>query len=117
MKRPWYLTVLLILFFIGIVFQIIGLATDPQTTAQLVPNAPSWIVPILLLLSIVDLVALAMLWMWKIMGFYLTIAVTVVMSLLFFAFQGAGSLGTIFFGAIGIGVLYLAMKPVWSNFK
>lgn len=78
------------------------------------PNLPAWIMPVFTIGGIVDLLAIVMLWMWKKMGFYLIVgetAVTTIISFLYLdPFQAILQI-------VGIVILYLVMKPVWSNFK
>ncbi len=58
-----------------------------------------------------------MLWMWKKAGFYIQIASAIIAASINGAIFGAVGIGTSIFGIIGVGIMYLAMKPVWQNFK
>ena len=117
MKRPWYLTVLLVLFLLGAVVSIFTFAFGGGLIQQTLPNVPSWYAMVLAVLSIVELVAVVMLWKWSMMGFYLLVGVSAFVSILSLVFTGVSSIATIFGGVVGLVLLWLAMKPVWSNFK
>lgn len=114
MKRPWYLTVLLVFGFLGAIWQIF----TANSSAGLLPNLPSWYPMVLIILAVVDLVAVVMIWMWKIMGFYLTVGTSAVQLLIVFIYMGvAVGIGAIILNIIMLGLLFLAMRPVWKNFK
>ena len=51
------------------------------------------------------------------MGFYLIIASAVIIASLNGMILGVAGIGSSVFAVIGIGILYLAMKPAWQNFK
>ncbi len=71
-----------------------------------------------LTIGIAQLVGVWLLWNWKINGLYLNIGLAIV-GLLINIFLFGPQLGvmSVIFALIGIGILYLAMKPVWKNFK
>lgn len=115
MKRPWYLTGWLILIFLIQIFGLLGLVFGGSLITEQYPNAPAWVLPLYTIAILVDLVAIVMLWMWKIMGFYITVgttAVGVVLALLYLT-----DIVSAVLSIVTLVVLYLAMRPVWSNFR
>lgn len=117
MKRPWYLTLVLILSLLGAVFSIFTFSVGSGAIQQALPNLPSWYMMALVVLSVIEFVAVVMLWMWKMIGFYLIVGITALVSVLGFVYQGSSSLGSVALGVVGLVLLYLAMRPVWQNFK
>lgn len=115
MKRPWYLTGWLILIFLIQIFAILGLVFGGSLITELYPNVPTWVMPVFAIAVLVDLVAIAMLWMWKIMGFYITLgttAVGVILDLLYLT-----DIVSAVLSIVSVAILYLMMRPVWSSFK
>jgi hypothetical protein len=117
MKRPTFLTIWLSLMTIGNVYTLYQYTLGAAAIKQTLTTMPSWALTALALFSLLMVIAVAMLWMWKKMGFYLVIAAALLVASVNGAILGilglAGSLSAL----IGIGILYLAMKPVWQNFK
>lgn len=114
MKRPIFLTILLILITISNIFSLYSYTVGKSSIVELIPDFPSWAFIFLTTLGILQLVGVAMVWTWKKMGFYLFIVSAIGAMLVNAATLGIGSS---LFGIIGIVLLYFAMKPVWGNFK
>jgi len=113
-KRPTFLTVWLVILTIVGALGVLGIFA--MSTAY--PNAPSWAITVLSIAAVVDFLAIIMLWMWKKMGFYLTAAMTAISSMVGLTISsGTNDLIWVVVSAVGIGILYLAMKPVWNEFK
>ncbi|OGH23289.1 MAG: hypothetical protein A3F31_03660 [Candidatus Levybacteria bacterium RIFCSPHIGHO2_12_FULL_38_12] len=72
---------------------------------------------VLMGLAVIDFVAVIMIWMWKIMGFYLSVGVTAISIALSLIYAGSAGIGAVIFGIIGMALLYFAMRPVWKNFR
>ena len=117
MKRPMFLTVWLVIMALGGIFSLYSYTVGSAAIMLALPNFPSWAIPVYALLGVVNLTAVAMLWMWKKMGFYLIIASAVIIASLNGMILGVAGIGSSVFAVIGIGILYLAMKPAWQNFK
>ncbi len=114
MKRPWYLTGWLILIVIGALFSLYSDTLGVSSVKAQLPNIPSWYFTFLTAMIVVELVAVYLLWQWKMMGFYLFVAITAIVAVFNFMYLGAFS---IVFGLVGLAILYLVMRPVWKNFK
>jgi hypothetical protein len=114
MKRPWYLTVWLIIIVIGGVFSVLSYTLGAGAITQVLPQVPSWAIWVLALLSALVIVGAVMLWMWKMMGFYILIGVTAVSTVINIMYLGAES---IIWSVLGTIILWLMMRPVWQNFK
>lgn len=117
-KRPTFLTVWLILLTLGALYTLyIDIAGSGSLTKTQI-NLSSWYSISSLVIGIAEVLAIVMLWMWKKIGFYIMVA-TAIIAVLIAAMVGgvaagiAGSIVTI----IGTLILYLAMRPVWQNFK
>lgn len=118
MKRPTFLTVWLVLMFIGGLFSLYSYFVTPATLKVAYPNIPEWYAPLFGVLSLVQYVGLYLLWTWKKLGFQIAVGMYIVAIVLNFAILGAATaIFTLVGGGIGLGILYLAMKPVWKNFK
>lgn len=87
------------------------------TIMKAIPTMPSWALNLYALFSIVNLVAVWMLWTWKKMGFYIYTACAILVASINGMILGILGVGGSIFAMIGVGVLYLAMKPVWKQFK
>lgn len=117
MKRPIFLTIWLILIAVNHLYSIytytLGTAALP-----VLANRPVWYYPVMIALSLIALASVYLIWTWKKMGFYLMIGIAVVSFLVSLTMVSplAAALSVIFL-AVGVGILYLAMKPVWKNFK
>ena len=117
MKRPLFLTIWLALMTLGNVFSVYSYTLGSASLALALPFLPSWVMLLFALMSVVGLVAVVMLWMWKKMGFYLVVVLSVVVSAVNLLYLGLAGIFAVVTGFIGVGILYLAMKPVWQNFK
>lgn len=117
MKRPMFLTIWLILMTLGAISTAYSYTLGSATIMKAIPNMPSWALTQYALFSIVNLVAVWMLWTWKKMGFNLFVVSAVISASLNGMILGAIGVGSSIFGVVGIVILYLAMKPVWKQFK
>ena len=117
MKRPVFLTVWLVLMSIGAVFSVYSYTVGSYAITQTFPDFPSWAITVYAGLSIIDVIAVAMLWMWKKMGFYMVAGFALVASLLNIMIMGGAGIVSTVIGFVGVGILYWAMKPVWGQFK
>lgn len=117
MKRPVFLMIWLILMAIGYLYSLYNYILGTASLTQVFPSLPGYFFPIMALASVTGLVATYLLWTWKKLGFYIVVGITVLSVVVNFAVMGVLGAMSIVFGLVGIGILYLAMKPVWSNFK
>lgn len=119
MKRPIFLTIWLVLLTLGGIYSGYSSVTNGQEAFRTLGiEMPTWYMPVLLLLTVVQLAAIAMLWTWKKLGFQLMVGASVLGVVVSALVLGVTlSLFTAISAAIMIGILYLAMKPVWNNFK
>src|SRR6266851_1719113 len=117
MKRPTFLTIWLVLIVLANLYSLYSYTLGTATITTAMPNFPSWAFILLDILALVEIVSAVLLWMWKKLGFYLIIgaaAVAVVVNVLTLGLLGlVGILGAV----IGVGILYLAMRPAWANFR
>ena len=90
---------------------------SPEAITATLPNIPSWALGTLTLMSTVNLIAVALLWSWKKIGFYLIILSAVVVASVNGNILGIVGLFSSLSALVGLGILYLAMKPVWKSFK
>ncbi|EFH87212.1 hypothetical protein [Ktedonobacter racemifer] len=117
MKRPVFLTIWLILIVLADLFSLYSYTLGAATITRALPNVPSWAVMLLAILVVVQLVSIALLWMWKKLGFYLYLGSAAIAFVLNILTLGvSGGLTSIFGAVVGAAILYLAMRPVWQNF-
>lgn len=117
MKRPTFLTIWLVFMTIGGVSSLYSYTLGSEFITRSLPNLPSWALSVYALLSVGQLFAVTMLWMWKKIGFYIIIATAIIATSLNGMLLGALGVGSSIFAIVGVGILYFAMKPVWQNFK
>ena len=117
MKRPWYLTLLLVLTILGGVIGILSSATLLATGATTVPAIPSWFAGLLVVFGLLNIIGAAMLFKWQLKGFHILLATTVLSIILSLVTQGSAGIMSVVGGIIGIGLLFLCMKPVWTSFR
>lgn len=118
MKRPWSLIVLLVLMTLLAVQSLFTYTLGAEMLKKAWEGLmPDWAFGVLALLSVVKLVAVVMLWMWKIWGFYLVLLVALFSAAINGILLGVVGLGVTVFVALGTLILYLVMRPVWTNFK
>lgn len=117
MKRPMFLTIWLVLMTISAIFTLYSYTLGSENIAKTLPNMPSWALIVFALLGVVNLFSVAMLWMWKKMGFYIIIGTAIIVASLNGMILGAAGMIASIFAVVGVVILYLAMKPVWQNFK
>lgn len=139
MKRPTFLTFWLLLITTYITIGLIANLEDYLGVRKALHLVPQWVSLLYVFLAIPNLMGVYMLWRWKILGFKLILVVLTINSFLdnFYKFHleseyvvsflnklGTGETGFTFKLSltaiqifIGIGILYLAMKPAWKQFK
>jgi hypothetical protein len=117
MKKPTFLTIWLILMSIAGVFTLYSYTLSSSSITQNLPYLAPWVIPTYALLAVWNLASIALLWMWKKLGFYMIIASTVVVASINGMILGSLGVAATVFALIGIGILYLAMRPVWNSFK
>lgn len=81
------------------------------------PIVATWIWFLYVSLCIINLISLILIWKWRRIGLYVISCFTIVIVLLNLLVLGEPSIDSIIIGTIGVVVLYLAMRPVWQNFK
>lgn len=113
-KRPLFLTILLIYVSLGTVFSLYAYIDGGPELAppQLWFNRP--VLSIYAIVELIQLIGIFLVWRWKRIGFYIFLVTTLTNVLLNVVFLGGIDL---VFPVIELGLLYLAMRPVWSNFK
>ena len=117
MKRPTFLTVWLILIAVADVFSLISYTVGASALTTMMPNFPAWTLWVYDALIVVQLVSVVLLWMWKKIGFYLIVGCAIIAAIVnIYALGVSGVIGVIF-GLAGVGILYLAMRPAWEQFK
>jgi hypothetical protein len=116
MKRPRFLTVWLILIAIADVFSLFSYTFGASSITRALPNFPSWAFLLYDVGIVLQLICVVLLWRWKKIGFYLIAAGALVVAVLNVAILGAAGIGGIILGLVGVGILYLAMRPVWEQF-
>ena len=102
---------------IGLVFSLYSYTLGSASITHALPKIPFWAITLLALLSTLNLVSVVMLWMWKKIGFYLLIASAIIVASINGMILGPISIGASISALVGVGILYLAMKPIWKNFK
>lgn len=116
-KRPTFLTIWLVLMALAGVYSLYSYTLGAQAIKAALPSMPSWVFVPFTSLGLLSLVSVFLLWTWKKLGFYLVIASSIISVLLNGAISGLVGIVAIIFALAGVGILYLAMKPVWQNFK
>jgi hypothetical protein len=114
LKRPWYLTAWLVLIFIAAFLALIGYTLGGAAVRAQFPSLPSFVIPLFALLTLAELAATILIWEWKKMGFYLFVGAAVIATVFNLLYIGPASVVE---AGIGVLILYLVMRPVWSNFK
>ena len=117
MKRPMFLTIWLVLMTLSAVWSIYSYTLGSENITKMLPNLPSWALIVFVLLGVVNLFAVIMLWMWKKMGFYISIGSAIIVSSLSGMILGGLGIAASIMAILGVVTLYFAMKPVWQNFK
>jgi hypothetical protein len=115
-KRPTFLTIWLILIVLGNLYSLYSYTVGTTFITRALPNFPSWAFILYDILAVVELIGVVLLWMWKKVGFYLIIGAAIIATVLNILTLGGLGVTAIVAAIIGIVILYLAMKPVWSNF-
>lgn len=112
-----FLTIWLVLVTISAIFTLYSYTLGSENITKTLPNIPSWSLTAFALLGVVNLFAVVMLWMWKKMGFYIIIGIAIIIASLNGMILGAVGIVASVMAIVGVAILYLAMKPVWQNFK
>lgn len=116
-KRPTFLTIWLILMTIGNAGTFLEYTFGAAMLARTMPFLPSWGLPVLSLFGLVNIIAVVMLWMWKKIGFYMVVGSAILVAAINGTLLGVAGISGAVGAIIGLGILYLAMKPVWKSFK
>ena len=117
MKRPTFLTIWLSLMTLANIWSLYEYTLGVDIIKRTLAMIPSWAITALAIFSLVNVAAVVMLWMWKRIGFYLIAASALIVASINGAILGGMGIVSSIGALIGIGILYLAMKPVWKNFK
>lgn len=103
-QRHGCLTAYLLFILVANVAAVLIYLFRPEDVRQNVPNMPDWAVPVLILVSIVNLICAIALFRWKRWGFWGFLGSAVVVFFLNLA-MGLG-FGTALSGLLGIGILF-----------
>lgn len=117
MKRPVFLTIWLVLMTIGAVYSLYSYTLGANNLMRVLPRMNPGMIVLYTIISLVNLAAVILLWTWKKLGFYLVVAIAIIVASLNGFVIGILGVTATLFPLLGIGILYLAMKPVWDNFK
>lgn len=115
-KRPLFLTVWLLLGILLGFYVIYGYLIRDGNPVGALTNTPRWVSIFYSLVTLGHIIASLLLWNWKKIGFYLSLVlhtITIPVNILVLGPQ------PIFWTLSGVGIviLYMAMKPVWKEFK
>lgn len=116
MKRPTFLTVWLIFMVLSTVYNLISTIFNPSKITSVFPNIPTWVFSVSYVQFVISFICIVLLWRWKKIGFYVIVANSIVSIVINVALLGSLGIISVVFGVIGIGILYLAMRPVWQQF-
>ena len=103
-QRHGCLTAYLLFILVANVAAVLIYLFRPEDVRQNVPNMPDWAVPVLVMVSIVNLICAIALFCWKRWGFWGFLGSAVVVFFLNLA-MGLG-FGTALSGLLGIGILF-----------
>lgn len=117
MKRPVFLTIWLSLMTIAAVLAVSAYIFLYKDIATATPDVPEWVSNLTLITTILQLVAVVLLWMWKKIGFFIEIAAVILATSVAGLLNGPAGVMKTIWTIVFLGILYLAMKPVWKNFK
>jgi hypothetical protein len=116
MKRPVFLTIWLVLIALGSLYSLYTYTLGTASITRALPDFPSWAFILLDVVALVNLVSVILLWTWKKLGFYLLIG-TAIVSIVFSVLTPGGlGIASIIGAGVGVGILYLAMRPAWQHF-
>jgi hypothetical protein len=113
-KRPVFLTIWLSLMTLSYAFSLYSYAFPNELIRSMMT---SWMLGVYLIFTVIGIGATIMLWTWKKLGFYIFIGIAVIIAAMNGMIMGVAGVGSSVFALVGIGILYLAMKPVWNEFK
>lgn len=114
MKRPVFLTIMLVILVLGSISQLqtyFNLSASPGSDLGVI---------LMLIVGGVNLISAIMLWMWKKIGLYLLIGATIFVSLGSTNLITSGNsqaTASLIMNILTLVVVYMSMKPVWKQFK
>ncbi len=114
--RGGCLTAWLILGFIGSLVTFFTYLTGGGAVRTAYPNLPSLMLWVYALISLGSLAAVYGIWTWKKWGVSVTVGLSI-LGIILNGIFGLQLIGTIIGTAIGLGILYWLIKPVWPNFE
>ncbi len=119
-KRPIFLTIVLILLLLGSLFSFYSTITGFSAIGN--DNIKTQMLVINLLFVLGRIVSIVMIWKWMRKGVYLLGGILIAESILTMVLQSQKQTPFIYLtqiigAALVIGLLYLAVKGVWQNFK
>lgn len=117
-RRPWYLTVLLVLaaiFYLLLALSVLLVPASVQQEAYGV-EFPSWYVFASAALLVVSLISVGVIFTWKKTGFYLLAGAAVLSVILDYIAIPQNVLGASM-TILPPLLIFLAMRPVWVSFK
>lgn len=118
MKRPTFLTVMLVWVFLSSLYSLYSYFLKGTLLVVLL-NVPSWVPTAFALCSGLNLLSVVLLWNWRKVGFYIILGsalMVITLNLMFMSLRGLGVIIAVL-TLIVVGLLYLAMRPVWSRFN
>ncbi len=109
-KRPRILILFLIFLFVGALFSLYIHISQPLA------GSPPWYTQVNILLDLLEIAGLVLVWIWKKLGFYLIFIIVLIHGVVWHS--GVTNVLINLIGIfIGWGILYLAIRPIWKNFK
>jgi hypothetical protein len=116
-KRPTFLTIWLVIMTIAGIYTLYSYTLGAASIKATLPNLASWTLMLYAAMSLLNLISVFLLWTWKKVGFYLIIASAIIVASINGMTFGVLGLGASLSALLGIGILYLAMRPAWQSFK
>jgi hypothetical protein len=111
-KRGWLLTAWLVLMLVANFLSAASYLFFNSSFTVLLPAVPIWTFYIYGVLALANFVFTIFLFKWKKWAFYAFLSVAVVAFIMNIAI-GLG-VGTAIFGAVGVLILYLILRPKWA---
>lgn len=111
-KRGGCLTAFLILALV--VNPLLGLyyLVQGATISQMLPNVPTWIIPVLGVLSLVNFGFIIAIWRWKKWGVYGFVGLTAIVLVINLLTIGITAIPA---GVLSLAVLGFLLRPVWDD--
>lgn len=111
-KRGACLTIILVLMMVlnpltGIYYLFAG-----STVKQALPSMATWVIPVLIIVSIANFLFAIGIWKWKKWGVYGVVASTILVFLV--NMLSIGILSSLL-GLVGVVILVLLVRPVWNQ--